>query len=119
MQGGALWPYGERYLQIPKYFFEDSEYKNLSVHAKLLYGILFDRKRLSLRNGWFDEHGNIFIYYGVSSVAEVLNCGREKAIKTLRELENVNLVTRVRKGRGKQDMLYVNSFVPTDLKIKL
>ena len=44
---------------------------------------------------------------------------REKAIKTLRELENVNLVTRVRKGRGKQDMLYVNSFVPTDLKIKL
>lgn len=105
-----LWPEGEYYLQIPKHFFEDCEYFSLSVHAKMLYGILLDRMHLSCKNEWFDGHGEIFIYYSVQNVAKALNCCKEKAINTLRELENVKLITRVKKGQGKQDMIYVHAF---------
>lgn len=105
-----LWPEGEYYLQIPKHFFEDCEYKPLSVHAKMLYGILLDRMHLSCKNDWFDENGEIFIYYSIQNVASALGCCKQKAVKALRELESVRLITRVKKGAGKQDMIYVHTF---------
>lgn len=105
-----LWPEGEYYLQIPKHFFEDSEYFSLSVHAKMLYGILLDRMHLSCKNEWFDEHGEIFIYFSVKNITKMLSCCKETALKALRELEDVKLITRVKKGRGKNDMIYVHSF---------
>lgn len=76
----------------------------------MLYGILRDRMHLSCKNDWFDEHGEIFIYYSVQNVAKALNCCKEKAIKTLREIEDVKLITRVKKRQGRQDMIYVHSF---------
>lgn len=105
-----LWPEGEYFLQIPKHFFEDSEYRGMSVHAKLLYGILLDRMHLSSKNDWFDEQGEIFIYYSVQKVADALGCCKEKATKVLRELESVKLITRRKKYIGRQDMIYVHTF---------
>lgn len=105
-----LWPEGEYYLQIPKHFFEYSEYRDMSIHAKMLYGILLDRMHLSVRNDWFDRCGETYIYYEVACIATVLGCCKEKAIKTLRELEDVKLITRVKRGQGKADRIYVHAF---------
>ena len=35
----------------------------LSIDAKLLYAIFLDRVSLSIKNGWVDENGRVFIYY--------------------------------------------------------
>ena len=118
MTQGALWPFGESYLQVPKHFFEDNACGKLSVHAKLLYALMLDRQKLSKSNGWLDPNGITFIYYSVTSVSRILACSREKAIKTMRELEELGLITRIKKGKGKQDIIYVNSFVRDDMPLK-
>lgn len=108
-----LWPEGEYYLRIPKRLFEGEEGRNMSVYAKLLYGILLDATELSRKNGCFDESGEIFVYYSVQNAARILGCCKEKAIKTFRELESLRLVTRVKKGNGRQDMIYVRPLKTT------
>lgn len=106
-----LWPEGEAFLMVPKKFFEESEYEVLSVHAKLLYSILLDRQKLSYKNDWFDERGETFIYFSVDSIAKTLRCSRDKARKTLIELEGEKLILRIKMGQGKCTRIYVNRFV--------
>ncbi len=82
-------------------------FAGLSVEAKLLYGFLLDRASLSCRNDWRDSEGRVFIYYTVKNVCEDLCCAKQKAIKTLDELENVQLLQRKKQGVGKPNKLYV------------
>ena len=75
----------------------------MSTDAKLLYGLLLDRMGLSAKNGWYDDMGAVFIYYTLEEIQEDLNCGRDKAMKLLAELDipkGVGLIQRVRQGRG-------------------
>ena len=46
---------------MPKILFRDIKFKNLSTDAKTLYGILLDRMGLSVKNGWLDEQGRVYI----------------------------------------------------------
>ena len=38
---------------------------DLSTDAKTLYGILLDRMGLSVKNGWLDEQGRVYIIFPV------------------------------------------------------
>lgn len=49
------------YFRVPKILFRDIKFKNLSTDAKTLYGILLDRMGLSVKNGWLDEQGGVYI----------------------------------------------------------
>ena len=62
--------------------------------AKLLYSFFLDRVSLSIKNGWIDDKGRMFIYYSVKSVCEDLNCGTQKSCKLLDELEKVEELLR-------------------------
>ena len=52
------------FYRIPKVLFTDERYKNISVDAKTLYGILLDRMNLSAKNGWLDEKGRVLYKNG-------------------------------------------------------
>ncbi len=85
----------------------------MSTEAKLLYGMLLDRMGLSSRNGWFDSQGRVFIYYTLEEIQADLNCGRDKAMKLLAELDSskgVGLIERVRQGLGRPTIIYVKQF---------
>jgi len=43
------------FYRVPKLFFIQEHYRNMSTDAKLLYGMLLDRMNLSARNGWLDQ----------------------------------------------------------------
>lgn len=44
---------------------------DISETAKLVYVLLLDRARLSIKNdGWEDEQGHVFIYYTIETLAE-------------------------------------------------
>lgn len=75
--------------------------------AKLLYAIFLDRVSLSIKNGWVDENGRVFIYYSVINICEILNCGTQKACKLLDELETFGALERRRQGLGKPNKLYL------------
>ena len=45
----------EIYYSIPKALIEDEKYAKLRMDSKLMYAILKDRLKLSIRNGWVDD----------------------------------------------------------------
>lgn len=95
------------YIKTPKFLFTDPKYINLSVAAKLLYGLILDRLTLSQKNNWVDNEGFVFVIYTVEETAKVLNCSEDTATKVLRELESVKLILRKRRGQGLPSIIYV------------
>ena len=76
-QSGELFSY----FRIPKALFQDSRFRQLSTDARTLYGILLDRMSLSVKNGWLDEQGRVYIIYTGREVQESLCCAEHKAVK--------------------------------------
>ena len=101
------------YFRIPRQLITDPRFKSLSTDAKLLYGMLLDRMSLSVKHGWCDEDGRVYIYYTVEEICVDMNCGRDKAMKMLADLDirkGVGLISRVKQGQGKPTKLYVRRF---------
>lgn len=102
------------FYRIPKVLFTDEYFRNLSSDAKVLYGLMLDRMALSIRHQWFDEEGKVYIIFTVEQVIQYMNCGRDKAMKTLAELDTkkgIGLIERVKQGFGKPDIIYVKNFI--------
>ena len=99
------------FYRVPTVLFTDEQYKDISPEAKILYGILLRRMDLSARNGWLDDQGRVFIICTLGEIMETLNCGNQKAVKLLEELEaKCGLIERKRQGLGKPNLIYVKNF---------
>ena len=105
-QSGELFSY----FRIPKALFQDHRFRQLSTDARTLYGILLDRMSLSVKNGWMDKQGRVYIIYTVREVQESLCCAEHKAVKLFRELEQIDLIERKRRGLGRPSLIYVKDF---------
>lgn len=102
------------FYRIPKVLFTDDYFRNLSSDAKVLYGLMLDRMALSIKNRWIDESNRVYIIFSLEQVMKYMNCGRDKGMKTLAELDTkkgIGLIERVKQGFGKPDIIYVKSFV--------
>ena len=102
------------FYRIPKVLFTDDYFRNLSSDAKVLYGLMLDRMALSIKNRWIDEDNRVYIIFSLEQVMKYMNCGRDKGMKTLAELDTkkgIGLIERVKQGFGKPDIIYVKSFV--------
>ena len=102
------------FYRIPKVLFTDDYFRNLSSDAKVLYGLMLDRMALSMKNRWIDEENRVYIIFSLEQVMMYMNCGRDKGMKTLAELDTkkgIGLIERVKQGFGKPDVIYVKSFV--------
>ena len=66
-------------------FFEAPTFTPLSTKQRCCTPFILRRTDLSRENGWADEYGRIFLYCPINEVVELLRCGRQKAINTLRE----------------------------------
>ena len=99
-----------RFFKMPHALFTEGVFDALSNEAKLLYGLLLDRMSLSVKNGWQDDAGKVFIHFKITEVCEKLRIGAQKAVKLLRELVNIGLIERVRIGLGKPDRIYVKQY---------
>ena len=103
------------FYRIPKVLFTGSYFKDLSSDAKILYGLMLDRMSLSIKNQWFDDKNRAYIYFSIEDIMELLNCGRNKAIKSMRELDDetgIGLIEKRRQGFGKVNVIYVKTFMP-------
>lgn len=102
------------FYRIPKVLFTDEYFHDLSSDAKVLYGLMLDRMALSIKNRWIDEENKVYIIFSLEQVMKHMNCGRDKGMKTLAELDTkkgIGLIERVKQGFGKPDIIYVKSFV--------
>ena len=106
---------GFSFYRIPRVLVTDPFFHGLSTDAKLLYGLMLDRMGLSLKNGWYDDQGRVYIYYTVEEIREAMNCGHVKAGRLLAELDTdkgIGLIERIKQGQGKPTIIYVLKFTP-------
>lgn len=57
------------FIKLPKCLVENECFIELSMDAKLLYAFFLDRVSLSIKNGWFDNQGRVFIYYSITQLS--------------------------------------------------
>ena len=100
------------FIRIPTVLFSQKQFKNISPEAKVLYGILLKRMDLSAKNSWFDDQGRVYIICTLEEIMETLNCGNQKAVKLMDELEEkCGLIEWKRQGQGKLNLIYVKNFI--------
>src|SRR5699024_669414 len=98
----------EKFYQLPKVFFTNPKYTNLSNDAKITWSILRDRLDLSIRNNWIDENGDIFFIYTNEKLKSILNISSpNKLSKIKKELTEADLFTQIRVGLNKPNKLYI------------
>ena len=108
------------FYRIPKLLVTDPFFRKLSSDAKILYGLMLDRMSLSARKGWIDKENHVYIYFSIEDAMEMLVCGKNKAVKTMAELDakdGIGLIERVKLGQGKPALVYVKNFVSHDAKV--
>lgn len=105
------------FYRIPKMLFTVECFRSLSCEAKILYGLMLDRMGLSIKNRWFDEEDRIYIVFTVEEIAELMDCGMQKAVKLVKELDvdkGIGLIEKKRLGLGKPNVIYVKNFMTKD-----
>ena len=75
-------------------------FQTLSTDAKLLYGMLIDRMELSLKNGWIDEQGRIYLYFTIGEIQGRFRCASGKAVRLLAELDSAKGIGLIGKRRA-------------------
>ena len=102
------------FFKIPKLLITHEIFRGLSNDAKILYGLLLDRMSLSQKNKWYDEENRAYIVCSIDEITELLNCSRNKAIKSLQELDTdkgIGLIEKRRLGQGNNTIMYVKNFL--------
>ncbi|MGC7604689.1 replication initiator protein A [Staphylococcus epidermidis] len=98
----------EKFYQLPKVFFTNPKYTNLSNDAKITWSILRDRLDLSIRNNWVDKNGDIFFIYTNEKLKSILNISSpNKLSKIKKELTQADLFNQIRVGLNKPNKLYI------------
>ena len=98
------------FYQFPQWLL-DEEYRNLSLRAKVMYMLIFDRRTLSIQNKWHDKNGDVFIYFTNQQFMELLNCNEKTVIKAKKELQDFGLIKEERQGVNKPNRLYISGTV--------
>ena len=104
------------FYRIPKVLFSGASYKSIGIEAKVLYGLMLDRMSLSLRNGWLDDKGRVYIYFTLEDAIDMIGYGHNKVVRMFKELETIGLIERKKQGLGKPTVIYVKNFIPASDK---
>ena len=97
------------YMVFPR-FLLDSE---LSETTKILYMVLLDRTRLSMKNGgWSNAQGHVYIHFTISELANTLHKSEMTIKNSLSALEKMGFIYRQRQGIGLPNKIYVK--LPSD-----
>ena len=95
------------HLQFPRWLIEDRRYLPLSMDAKFVYMLLFNRFQLSKHNGWINDEGEVFVIYTRRELAEKLNASEKRVSAAMNELRDFMLIWEKRCGRGFANQIYL------------
>ena len=101
----------DSFCRLPRILLTNELYRKLSLDVKYLYCLMLDRVSLSMRNGWRDKDGRVFIYFTLNDAQDFLNVGKNKAVKLFNQLETLGFICRRKQGQGKPARVFVRIFV--------
>ena len=79
-------------VRIPRILLDHEYYKNLSDRAKVLYGILCEKKQEAVSRGWVDDRGILYVVLPKRKMQEELSCSRYRLDLVTRELVATDLI---------------------------
>ncbi|MFC7747277.1 replication initiator protein A, partial [Lentibacillus kimchii] len=100
--------YRDKFYRLPKVFFTNDTYSNLSNDAKMAWAILQDRLELSRKNGWIDDVGDYYFIFSNKRLGELINLGKTTVVKVKNELVDAGLLEQIQRGLNKTNLLYLN-----------
>ena len=100
----------KRFLRMPRALL-DEVYSDISTDVKYLYALMLDRVSLSMRKGWRDNDGRVYIYFTLKDAERYLKVGKNKAVNLFKRLEELDLIRRRKQGQGKPARVYVRRLV--------
>lgn len=95
------------HMQMPRWLFCDSHYKDMNLETKVAYTFLLNRYQLSRRNGWVNHHGEVYIIYTREDLAREMQVSYRKAISCFKELADRCLIWEQRQGRGLPNHIFL------------
>lgn len=94
------------FYQLPKPLFTEEKYQVLSSDAKMLYALMRDRFKLSLKNHWRDSIG-VYIKMTRVNICALLKRSEPTVRKIIAELKKVGLLIEKRMGLTQANKIYV------------
>lgn len=95
------------YVNIPKVLIKEEAFSNVSLEAKMLYGLIMEKMGMYQKNNWKDELGRVFVVYPLTEIMEDMNRSENSVKKYMTELEAAGLLERKERAKGYPDMLYL------------
>lgn len=102
------------HMQMPRWLFSDPRYADMSLDAKVTYTFLLNRFRLSRRNGWVNDAGEVFVIFPRKALAKELRICEQRVTAAFRKLAELQLIWEKRCGRGDANQIYLASVTPID-----
>lgn len=97
-----------QFYQLPKSLFLVEKYRALSSNAKIIYTILLDKIGLSYRNKYFDDNGDIYIYYKWDDLIDFSGIAKTTFYKELGNLRKLNLIHTIKQPFTNTNKIYVS-----------
>ena len=91
------------YLQFPEFLLE----LPISQTAKIIYMVLYDRARLSQKNKWLDENGQVYIIFPIKEICKKIGKGETTVKQALSDLDVAGLLKRKKGGYSQPNHLYI------------
>ena len=92
------------YMAYPRFLLD----VDISETAKLVYMLLLDRARMSMKNkDWQDEMGRVFVLYTIPNLAKDIGKGETTVKKALNQLAQQGLILKQSLGPGQPNKIYV------------
>ena len=92
------------YMAYPRFLLD----VDISETAKLVYMLLLDRARLSMKNReWQDEIGRVFVLYTIPALAKDIGKGETTVKKALNQLIQQDLIMKQSQGAGRPNKIYI------------
>lgn len=95
------------FITLPMSLIINDEFKHISAEAKIMYGLLKSRLKLSIRNEWFDNEGKAYLIFTIEEICLMLNVSKKTGIKILNELEKNDFLEKKRRGLGLPNYIYM------------
>ncbi|MGI0381371.1 replication initiator protein A [Streptococcus pneumoniae] len=103
------------FYQFPQWLL-DKRYKGLSLRAKVMYMLVFDRRTLSVQNMWHDRNGEVFVYFTIEEFMDKLSCSRQSVINAKKELSDYGLIREDQQGVNRPNRIYINGSLENRLQ---
>ena len=88
----------ELFWKFPKFLSENKKYADLSNDDRVAYMLIKDRYRYSLSNNWIDEKGDVYVYFTIEELRELLHVGKNKVTRVKQHLMDYDLLEIEKQG---------------------